>query len=45
MLVGQAFVVDAQQVKNRRVEVVDVNAVGGDAVAERDRLRRRLSRA
>ena len=35
VLVGQAFVVDAQQVEDGGVEVVDVDAVAGDAVAER----------
>ena len=35
VLVGQAFVVDAQKVEDGGVEVVDVDAVGGDAVAER----------
>src|SRR4051812_21380558 len=35
VLVGQPLVVDAQEGEDRGVEVVDVDAVGGDAVAER----------
>ena len=35
MLVGEPLMVDAQEVKDRRVEVVDMDAVTGDAVAER----------
>src|SRR6185312_17479357 len=35
VLVGQPLVVDAEEMEDRGVEVVDVDAVGGDAVAER----------
>ncbi len=34
MLVGQPEVVDAEQVQNGRVEVVNVDAVGGHVVAQ-----------
>src|SRR5262249_54722194 len=34
VLVGQPLVVDAEQVEDRGMEVVDVDAVGRDAVAE-----------
>ena len=36
--VGQPFVVEAQAMQNRRVEVVDVDRVLGDVVAEVVRL-------
>ena len=37
-LVGEALVIDPQQVQDRGVEIVDVDGVGGDVVREFIRL-------